>query len=304
MRILLSLPVVAILASGCDQSEQPSTSRSVPPSEIEIVGHDYAFTAPNELPAGRATFRFNNKGKVRHELNISLLKPGVPVERLLETQRAGKPVQNLIEGPVGVLFADAGERSSGTISTDLVAGREYAVICIFRDSAGAKRHFDLGMYSVIRVGTAPPKPVVAPQPTDTIIGIDYAFQYPRTLPPGRHSFVFRNDGKMTHQVSIAQLADGVTLQKVFEVEKAGGDVDSLFDGDFGLLQVRGGGTPLGALDVDMKPGRVYVIACFVRDDPKSPDHYALGMYGEIRVSGGRPQSTGRPPDKLPPAGSG
>jgi len=86
--------------------------------------------------------------------------------------------------------------------------------------------------------------------------------------------------------------------------RVGGDVDSLFDGDWGLPQVRGGGTPLGALDVGMKPGRAYVIACFVKDDPKSPEHYALGMYGEIRVSGGLQQSDRRSPATTPPAGSG
>ena len=301
MRVAPTIVLAALTAVGCSKSEPPANRGG---SEVEIGGADYAFQVPASLPAGRTAFRFNNKGKVRHELNIALLKPGVQVERVLETRRAGKPVQALIEGPVGVLFADAGERSPGTLSTDLVAGREYAVICIFRDSAGAKAHFDMGMYSVIRVGTALAKTVPAPQPTDTIIGTDYAFQYRRTLAPGRHSFVFRNDGKMTHQVSIALLAEGVTLEKVFDVEKAGGNVDSLFDGDFGLLQVRGGGTPLGALDVDMKPGRVYVIACFVKDDPKSPEHVALGMYGEIRVSGSRQQSDRRSPDKPPPGGSG
>jgi len=300
MRVAPTIVLAALIAFGCSKSEPPANHGG---SEVEIGGADYAFQVPVSLPAGRTAFRFNNKGKVRHELNIALLKPGVPVERVLETRRAGKPVQALIEGPVGVLFADAGERSSGTISADLVAGREYAVICIFRDSAGAKPHVDMGMYSVIRVGTALAKTVPAPPPTDTIIGTDYAFQYRRTLAPGRHSFVFRNDGKMTHQVSIALLAEGVTLEKVFEVEKAGGNVDSLFEGDFGLLHVRGGGTPLGALDVDMKPGRVYVIACFVKDDPKSPEHITLGMYGEIRVSGGRQQSDRRSPDKPPPAGS-
>ncbi len=301
MKVAPTIVLAALIAVGCSKSEPPANHGG---SEVEIGGADYAFQVPASLPAGRTAFRFNNKGKVRHELNIALLKPGVPVERLLETRRAGKPVQGLIEGPVGVLFADAGERSPGTLSTDLVAGREYAVICIFRDSAGAKAHFDMGMYSVIRVGTALAKTVPVPPPTDTIIGTDYAFQYRRTLAPGRHSFVFRNDGKMTHQVTIAQLAEGVTLEKVLGIEKAGGNVDSLFDGDFGLLQVRSGGSPLGALDVDMKPGRVYVIACFVKDDPKSPEHVALGMYGEIRVSGGGQQSDRRSPDKPPAAGSG
>jgi len=122
MRVACSIMIAAILATGCDRSEQPSTNPSVTPSEIEIVGNDYTFAAPSELPAGRRTFRFNNKGKVRHELNISLLKQGVPVERLIETVRADKTVRDLVDGPVGVLFGEPGKRSDGAITTELVAG--------------------------------------------------------------------------------------------------------------------------------------------------------------------------------------
>ena len=287
MRILLSIPVVAILATGCSQSEPPSAEPTVTASEIEIVGNDYAFTAPAELPAGRTTFRFNNKGKVRHELNISLLRQGVPVERLIETVRADKTVKDLVDGPVGVLFGEPGKQSDGAITTELVAGREYAVICIFRDSAGAPRHFDMGMYSVIRVGIEPAKAELSPQRIDTIVGTDYAFQYPRTVAPGRHTFVFRNAGKMTHQFSVSLLVEGATMEKLLALEKAGINVDSLFDKDFGLLQARGGQTPLGQLAIDMRPGRVYVIACFLQDDAKSPPHHTIGMYGSIRVSGER-----------------
>jgi len=287
MRILLSIPVVAILATGCSQSEPPSAEPTVTASEIEIVGNDYAFTAPAELPAGRTTFRFNNKGKVRHELNISLLRQGVPVERLIETVRADKTVKDLIDGPVGVLFGEPGKQSDGAITTELVAGREYAVICIFRDSAGAPRHFDMGMYSVIRVGIEPAKAELSPQRIDTIVGTEYAFQYPRTVAPGRHTFLFSNAGKMIHQFSVALLVEGATMEKLLALEKAGINVDSLFDKDFGLLQARGGQTPLGQLTIDMQPGRVYVIACLLQDDPKSPPHHTLGMYGSIRVSGER-----------------
>lgn len=299
MRIPLLITVAAIITTACSQSERPLTNEAVAPTEIEIVGHDYAFTAPAELPAGRTTFRFNNKGKVRHELNISLLRQGVPVERLVETVRADKTVKDLIDGPVGVLFGEPGKRSDGAMITELVAGREYAVICIFRDSAGARQHFDKGMYSVIRVGMEPANAAVSPESIDTIVGTDYAFEYPRTMAPGRHTFLFRNAGRMRHQFSVSLLVEGATMEKLLALEKAGVNVDSLFDKDFGLLHARGGQTPLGQLEIDMQPGQVYVIACFFQDDPKSQPHHMLGMYGSIRVSGDRrpglPQSAPSPP---------
>jgi plastocyanin len=254
-------------------------------NEIEITASDYAFQVPASVPAGVTTFRFRNNGKQRHELNISLLKPGVSIDSLLAAVRRDESVKSLTDGPVGVLFASPGELTEGRLTTELIPGRHYAVICIFRDSAAAPRHYDMGMYAIVRVADRPPSAVATGIPTDTIIGTDYAFQYPRTVTPGRRRFAFRNEGKMRHELSIALLRPGVTLQKVQETEKAGGDVDALFEKDFGLVHARGGESPLGQLEIEMLPGREYTLACFFQDDPKAPEHYTLGMYGSIRVSG-------------------
>ena len=61
----------------------PLPSPPRPPAmecEVEATALDYAFQLPEELPAGRTTFRFANRGKVAHELNIVLLRPGVCVQ--------------------------------------------------------------------------------------------------------------------------------------------------------------------------------------------------------------------------------
>ncbi|HEX2722142.1 MAG TPA: hypothetical protein VHM24_04445 [Gemmatimonadaceae bacterium] len=257
---------------------------------VVIRATDYAFQFPANMPAGRTTFVLENTGKVRHELNITLLKPGVSIDTFMKTVRANETTQSLIVGPVGVLFAKPGERSAAGLTVDLKTGQQYAAICIFRDSAKAPRHYDMGMYSLLTVGSGREKPARASMvPTDTIVGTDYAYQYPRTLSPGRHRFAFRNDGKMRHELSFILLKPGVTLQKMQETEKAGGDVDSLIDKDLGLLHSRGGSRPVGVLEFDLLPGREYVIACFFKDDDKAPEHYTLGMFGNIRVSGNAAQ---------------
>ena len=287
MRAIGIAGIAALLAAGCKPADKPvaSTDKRVSPAEVEVVATDYAFQAPSSLPAGRTTFKFVNHGKVRHELNISRLKPGVSIDALLQKVRADESVRDLTEGPVGVLFAPSGGRSEAGLTVELSPGETYAVICIFRDSANAKRHYDLGMYSVIRVEQGQ-NVASAPQAAiDTIVATDYAFQYPRTLAPGKHTFVMRNDGKMRHQLDIVLLKKGVTFEKLREVEKARGDVSALFDGEFGLLHSRGLENPLGQLTIDMPPGREYVIACFFQDDEKSPEHYELGMFGSITTSG-------------------
>jgi len=295
---------LALLIAGCDDSGNHKVAEATAdcmnaavvrhdsnvncPNDVEIVATDYAYQVPSYVHAGRVTFRFANHGKVRHELNISRLKKGVSMDEFLDSARADKTVKDLIEGPVGVLFAAPGGKSSAGLSLQLAPGERYAVFCIFKDSAGAKPHYDLGMYSVIDVAKGRPIAGLPQLATDTIIATEYAFQYPRTVLPGKHTFVMRNRGKMRHELDFSLLKKGVTLARLQEVEKSGASVDSLFDGDFGLLHGRPGTTPLGEITLDMLPDREYVIGCFFKDNNKAPEHYALGMFGSIKVS---PQPT-------------
>ncbi|HEY8164368.1 MAG TPA: hypothetical protein VIF83_02340 [Gemmatimonadaceae bacterium] len=251
--------------------------------EVEIVGLDYAFIMPRQLPAGRTTFRLRNAGRVPHEFNIVMLKPGVTIDQFIQAGKENKPRQPMIEGAVGVLFARPGKTSSSGLTTDLVAGRDYAVQCIFRDSAKAPQHIAMGMYGIIRVTRGAPAP--AATPADSIIGLDYAYKYPKELSPGRHSLAFRNDGKQRHEIFTALLKQGVTLDSVVAVSKRKGDVFALLEEGLGVLHSRGGELSLGRLDIDFLPGREYLIECGFRDDENSPRHYDLGMYGSIKVPG-------------------
>ena len=253
--------------------------------EVEVVAMDYAFQLPRELPGGRTGFRFRNTGKVAHELHIALLKPGATIEQYVQLRRDRKPTDSVVEAPVGILFALPGKLTSSRLVTDLLAGRDYAVECALRDSATAPRHVEMGMYSAIHVKGSKKTTARAPVRADTIVGTDYAFKLPQTLSPGLHTFVFRNEGKVRHEMVIALLAKGVSLERFMEVRKAGGNVRSLSDDRFGLIYARPGVTPLGALEVNLLPGREYRFICTFMDTEKSPRHFELGMFGSIKVSG-------------------
>lgn len=275
--------VVAVATTvACHSSD--STSKPAQ-REVEVIGTEYSFTVPHELPAGRTAFRFRNRGKVTHELNIALLKRGVTISQFIDSAKADKPQMVMVEAPVGVLFAGPGKASAVTLSTDLLPGRDYAVQCIFRDSAGAPKHLAMGMHAVIHIKAARPSSGTASAKRDTVVGVDYAYKYPRVVSPGHHSFVFRNEGKVRHEVSLLLLKKGATLDSALAIEKSGGDMFSLVEGGDGLLHSRAGETALGALEVDMLPGREYVIFCEFQDDEKSPPHFKLGMYGSIKVTG-------------------
>ena len=97
---------------------------SAPP----LVGRNVQ--VPTNIGAGRTTFHFVNKGKVSHELNISLLKTGATVQQFMSAVNADTPTGAYREATVGVLFADKGKRSPVGLTTDLLPGRTYVVICI------------------------------------------------------------------------------------------------------------------------------------------------------------------------------
>ena len=79
----------------------------------------------------------------------------------------------------------------------------------------------------------------------------------------------------------------MTAARFAEVDKAGGDVETLFDSGIGVLHSYGGTSPISALEVDLLPGREYYLECAFQDGEKTPEHYKLGMFGSIRVTGHR-----------------
>ena len=253
------------------------------PKNVTVVGTDYAFSVPAAMKAGLTSFHFRNDGKKTHEFNIFLLKPGVTIDQIVDSAKAGKPQSPMIEGAVGVLFAEPGSFAPAGLSTNLLPGRDYGILCIFRDSPSAPRHYAMGMYSVIHVtGQRSTSRLVA----DSIIGVDYAFKrYPRDIPPGPRAISFRNEGKHRHEFNMALLKKGITLDSIVERDKRGADVDDLFEpnGGMGVLHAQPGNSALGILTIDFLPGREYLIDCSFSDDDKSPPHYKLGMYGSIKV---------------------
>ena len=61
--------------------------------------------------------------------------------------------------------------------------------------------------------------------TVTVVGLDYAYQARATLPAGLTAFAFENHGKVRHEVVIARLRAGATL-------------DSLIHGEPGAARLR------------------------------------------------------------------
>ncbi len=121
------------------------------PRETTVVGTDYAFQLQEVLPAGPTAFRFENQGKVPHEMVLVRLRDGVTIQNVIDGVERGASPEEFLEGGPSILIAAPGESSPGRILMDLAPGREYALVCNFRDAEDAAPHVALGMFKGFRV---------------------------------------------------------------------------------------------------------------------------------------------------------
>jgi hypothetical protein len=127
-------------------------------------------------------------------------------------------------------------------------------------------------------------PPVARVQQINVAGLDYAFQLPDSLGPGPTSFRFSNTGKVPHEMILALLKPGVTLSQLMAHAQAGGNPQELTDGMAGILVTGPGTETIGALHLDLLPGRTYVWACFFQDSPDAKPHSELGMVASRTIA--------------------
>src|SRR2546425_427305 len=84
-------------------------ARLPPPQAVLVVGTDYAFQVPEHIRAGETLFTFENRGTVRHEMSIVLLKEGFQSDSVLAGIVAGSPRRSFVEGQGALIVARPGE---------------------------------------------------------------------------------------------------------------------------------------------------------------------------------------------------
>jgi hypothetical protein len=137
----LVLPVIVIgWPSGAVAQQIPT---------IRVVALDYAYQAPTTLPAGLTAFALDNQGKVRHEVAIVRLQPGVTVDSMVHA--AAGPARRALIDFIGILVAEPSETPLGRILVDLTPGRTYVLFCNFQDAPDKPRHMTMGMFASIQV---------------------------------------------------------------------------------------------------------------------------------------------------------
>lgn len=124
----------------------------------------------------------------------------------------------------------------------------------------------------------------APTPQEVLVlGQDYAFQLPDSLPAGRTMFAFENAGQVPHEMILVGLRDGVTLQEVVERVGDGGDWQELLEPTVAILIAPPGERSSAQVLADLEAGRTYALVCNFRDTDSAPPHTELGMMKPLHV---------------------
>jgi hypothetical protein len=115
------------------------------------VAGDYAFTAPDTVPAGETAFTFRNVGTVRHEVKVIALRPGSDLRRAMPLAMIDSGWAEFREPTSGILTAGPGETTPGRLLVSLRPGQTYLLVCAFADSETAPLHSELGMIRAVAV---------------------------------------------------------------------------------------------------------------------------------------------------------
>jgi plastocyanin len=248
----------------------PAAATAAAPNVVTITATDFAFQAPDSIPAGVTAIRLVNQGKELHHVFLVKAK----AEELRNMNPEGPPPPGLVAvgGPNGAV---PGGSMDATV--DLVPG-DYTIICVI-PSADGMPHVMKGMARPLVV-TAGSSAATFPAADITIKLTDYAFGFSPALTPGHHVIRIENDASQLHEILIVKLAPGKTAA---DVEK------------WALKPVGpppgmpiGGATPMSTgqvtvIPVDLTPGD-YGLLCFVPDAKDGRFHVVHGMIQDLKIS--------------------
>jgi hypothetical protein len=270
------LVVVAGLALvAC--SRKPEAPAATGPNEVTILATDYAFAAPETLPAGLTTLHLVNGGKEAHHIVLMKLAEGKTLADFQAVSMETK-TPDWITFPGSPGATEPGDTTSTTQNLDPGL---YVMAC-FIPSPDGQAHAAKGMVRpfVVR-GPAPTTAATEPTPDVTVRLSDYAFAFSTPLTAGAHVIRVENDGPQLHEITFEKLNEGKTMQDFVAWGQGGmkGPPPTTPAGGF-IGPTKGGH---GFLTVNLTPGK-YLVLCYVPDEKDGKPHVMHGMMQEVTIN--------------------
>src|SRR5437016_14097066 len=279
----MSFRRLALASAACAVACGRLAPRAAGPSLITITATDYAFCVPDTLPAGLTTFRLVNQGKELQHANLVRLGEGKTVgdfhaglAAAMKNHTPPPTWMGFAGGPNAVTLGDTG------VATQMLEPGSYVFVC-WMPALNGVPHFVKGMLHPLLVTPGAAAPAAAEPATDVTIKLtDYDFQLSQPLTAGKHVVRVDNTGAQAHEIVIAALSAGKTLQD-FIAWEAGGENGPLQTGAW-----LGGGTSIDVgghsqFAVTFARGS-YLLLCFWPDAKDGKPPIMHGMAKQITIS--------------------
>ena len=270
-------PLLLIVAlAACAKKEnapEPAPPAAAAPPTVHVTATDYAFQAPDTLPAGLTSFHLMNNGKEPHHLVLMKLNEGQKAEDLAKMDMRAPIPANLVllGGPNPAAPSGAAEAT-----VNLKPGR-YAMYCMIPAPDG-QPHLMKGMVRELVV-TPAQTTVAEPTADDTLKLGDYSFEFSKPLSSGHHVLRVEDAGSQPHELVIVKLEPGKTVEQFVQwTEKMQGPPPGSFLG--GVSPISAG--EVSFITLDLSPGE-YGLMCFFPDAKDMKPHFMHGMMKQVNV---------------------
>src|SRR2546425_1214426 len=269
----------AACAVACGRAGPPAARpRPLPPT----APHS-ALGGPDTPPPRRPTLPLVNQGKELHHANLVRLGEGKTVADFqaglaaaMKNHTPPPTWMGFAGGPNAVTLGDTG------VATQMLEPGSYVFVCWIPSLDGVP-HVMKGMLHPLLVTPGAADPAAAEPATDVTIKLtDYDFQLSQPLTAGKHVVRVENTGAQAHEIVIAALSAGKTLQD-FIAWEAGGEKGPLPTGEWlgGVTTLDVGGAP--PVPVNLAP-RSDLLPCFWPDAKDGKPHIMHGMAKQITIS--------------------
>lgn len=267
------IPIVPLVGALAAYGLPETTPDRTPAADLVVSIRTGTITAPDTVPAGWARVRVEEDG-AGHILVIFRL-PGAATDAdlagfltALDTARATPSPALALGGPE---IGDTGE-----VVVQFTPGR-YVLGCV-RRGRGGHRHANTGEAKFLVVTNAP---VTAgrrspPAATRELRLVDFAYVGPERWPAGSQMLRVENGGPQDHQLRLARLRAGSSLQDWLNADDPA-DIGTPVTG-----VSRMGPGAVTYLPVELTAG-AYVAYCLITDPASGREHVEMGMLRAIHV---------------------
>jgi len=245
---------------------------------VTVTASDYAFSAPDTIPAGMTEIRLLNRGTEMHHVWLIRLDAGKTMQDVFSAMQGDGGMPSWARDVGGPNTPGPGGEATAILR--LTPGR-YAMICVIPSPDG-KPHVMKGMAKEVTVVPAAAPAAVSAnlRIASTMTLLDYTFQFSQPLVSGRQMIRVKNAAAQPHEVVIVRLQPGKKTADVLAwMEKMQGPPPGA---------PIGGTTPMAKgeeniITLDLTPGE-YGLICFVGDAKDGRPHFMHGMVMEFTVA--------------------